>query len=130
MNRLAVPAVLAALIAAPAALAAQQPAPGDTLDVSLPDALARALTQGDEVRVAQARSDAANAQLGQARAAGLPTLRMNGAYTHVYENARAQAVGQIFNQPNTYNVNFNLSLPLFQGGRVSGGLRAASRVRG
>jgi outer membrane protein TolC len=38
-------------------------------------------------------------------------------------------VGQIFNQPNTYNLNFNLSLPLFQGGRVSAGLRGAARTR-
>lgn len=119
---------LAAATAAPAR--AQQPAPGDTLRVSIQDAVARALDVGDEVRLASSRSEAANAQLGQARATALPSLRMNTTFTHVYENARAQAVGQIFNQPNTYNVNFNLSAPLFQGGRISAGVRGANRLRG
>ena len=124
--------LLALALAAPS-LAAQQPAAparGDTLAVSIEDALGRALQQGDEVRVSEARRDAAAAQVGQARATGLPSLRLNGAFTHVYENARAQAVGQIFNQPNTYNVNLNLGVPLFQGGRASAGLRSASRLRG
>jgi outer membrane protein TolC len=109
---------------------AQQPAPGDTLRVSIQDAVGRALGQGDEVRLAESRADAANAQVGQARSTALPALRMNSTFTHVYENARAQAVGQIFNQPNTYNVNFNLSAPLFQGGRISAGLRSARGLRG
>lgn len=127
LRMMAAVAVLA-LSATPAR--AQAPAPGDTLRVTLQDAVARALAQGDEVRLAGARSAAANAQVGQARATALPALRMNGAFTHVYENARAQAVGQIFNQPNTYNVNFNLSAPLFQGGRISAGLRSARGLRG
>jgi outer membrane protein len=117
-----------ALAARPAR--AQQPAPGDTLRVSIQDAVARALGEGDEVRLAESRSQAANAQVGQARATALPALRMNSTFTHVYENARAQAVGQIFNQPNTYNVNFNLSAPLFQGGRISAGLKSARGLRG
>jgi outer membrane protein TolC len=125
-------AALAAALLLPAPSRAQQPVParGDTLVMSLEDALGRALAGGDEVRLAESRRSAASAQLGQARASGLPQLRMNTAFTHVYENARAQAVGQIFNQPNTYNVNFNLNVPLFQGGRVGAGLRAASRLRG
>jgi outer membrane protein TolC len=118
----------AALAAGPAR--AQQPAPGDTLRVTIQDAVARALGQGDEVRLAESRSEAASAQVGQARSTALPALRMNSAFTHVYENARAQAVGQIFNQPNTYNVNFNLSAPLFQGGRISAGLKSARGLRG
>jgi len=106
---------------------AQQP---DTLRISIQDAVARALAQGDELRLAESRSRAANAQVGQARSTALPALRMNSTFTHVYENARAQAVGQIFNQPNTYNVNFNLSAPLFQGGRISAGLKSARGLRG
>jgi len=118
----------AALVVGPAR--AQQPAAGDSLRVSIQDAVARALGQGDELRLAESRSDAANAQVGQARSTALPALRMNSTFTHVYENARAQAVGQIFNQPNTYNVNFNLSAPLFQGGRISAGLKSARGLRG
>jgi outer membrane protein TolC len=48
----------------------------------------------------------------------------------VYESARAQAVGSIFNQPNTYSANANLSVPLYQGGRAAGGVRVADRTRG
>ncbi|HEU4560591.1 MAG TPA: TolC family protein [Longimicrobium sp.] len=125
-------AALAAALALHPQARAQQPLParGDTLTVSLEDALGRALANGDEVRLAESRRSAASAQLGQARSTGLPKLEMSSAFTHVYENARAQAVGQIFNQPNTYNVNFNLSAPVFQGGRVSAGLRSANRLRG
>jgi outer membrane protein TolC len=128
LSLLLLPLAAAVVDAAPAR--AQQPAPGDTLRVSIQDAVGRALGEGDELRLAGARSAAANAQLGQARATALPLLRMNSTFTHVYENARAQAVGQIFNQPNTYNVNFNLSAPLFQGGRISAGVRSANRLRG
>jgi outer membrane protein TolC len=123
-----------AAIAVSLALAAAGPVraqqPGDTLRVSIQDAVGRALGQGDEVQLAQARSEAAGAQVGQARATALPALRMASTFTHVYENARAQAVGQIFNQPNTYNLNFNLSAPLFQGGRISAGLKSARGLRG
>jgi|GEM_PF-383350 len=116
-----------ALAAGAAPLAAQV---SDTLPLSAADAVRRALSTGDEVRLAESRRDAASAQIGVARAAGLPALRMSGAFTHVYENARAQAVGQIFNQPNSYNVNMNFNVPLFSGGRVGAGLRGARGLRG
>ncbi|HEX8691311.1 MAG TPA: TolC family protein [Longimicrobium sp.] len=116
-----------ALPAGAAPLFAQAP---DTLALSAGDAVRRALEAGDEVALAEGRRDAAGAQIGVARASGLPQLRMAGNFSHVYENARAQAVGQIFNQPNTYNVNLNLNVPLFQGGRISAGLRGARGLRG
>jgi outer membrane protein TolC len=122
--------LLSLALAAASPARAQQPAPGDTMRISIQDAVARALAQGDELRLAESRSRAANAQVGVARSTALPALRMNSTFTHVYENARAQAVGQIFNQPNTYNVNFNLSAPLFQGGRISAGLKSARGLRG
>ena len=101
----------------------------DTLPLSLETAVERALTVGDEVLLARAQVDLADAQVTTARATALPQLRVNGFYTHVVENARAQAVGQIFNQPNTYNTNANLSQIVFQGGRALGGIRAARRTR-
>ena len=102
---------------------------GDTIRLSLPDAVTRAVRLGDETRLASALVDVADAQVLSARAAGLPQLRVTGNFNHVYENARAQAVGQIFNQPNTYNTNANLSQTVFQGGRIFAGMRAAGRVR-
>ncbi|HYD54528.1 MAG TPA: TolC family protein [Gemmatimonadaceae bacterium] len=117
-----------------AVLRAQGPTPaaptaGDTIRLSLPDALARALDASDEVRLARAQIELAEAQVGVARASALPQLRLNTTYSHAYENARAQAVGSVFNQPNTYNANLNLSQSVFQGGRIFAGMRAASAVR-
>jgi outer membrane protein TolC len=101
----------------------------DSVALSLPDALNRALKVGDEARAAAAQVDVTDAQVTIARAAGLPQLRFNGNQSHVYESARAAAVGQIFNQPNTYTANATLTQPLFQGGRILAGARAASRLR-
>ena len=118
----------AALLAAGAAgrpLAAQR---ADTLALSLGDAVARALRTSDETRLATAQLEAAEAQILSARATGLPQLRLQSTYGHQLENARAQAVGQIFGQNNTYNTNVNLSQTLFQGGRIVNASRAAGRV--
>lgn len=119
----------AARAAALAVFACAAPAGAqDTLALSLPDAVQRA-QQGDEVRLATSRLDAATATAGSAAAARYPQLRLNTTYNHVYENARAQAVGQIFNQPNSYGANLNLAVPLYQGGRATQAQRAAQRLR-
>jgi outer membrane protein TolC len=102
-------------------------AQGDTVVVTLEDAVTRALSTGDEARLAAALVDVSDAQVDVARAAGLPQLRLSSTYNHVFENARAQAVGAIFNQPNTYTAYGNISQTVFQGGRIFNGSRAASR---
>src|SRR6266540_1868560 len=112
------------LLQGPASLA-PVPSPAlsrDTIPLTLPDAVARALVSGDETRAAAAQVDIADAQVTIARSLGLPQLRLNGTDTHVIQSARAQAVGSIFNQPYTYNANATLSQPLFQGGRVVAGM--------
>lgn len=139
LSRSALVALVALAAALPGApLAAQggppeallrRDAPGDSIRLSLADAVERALRTSDETRLAAAQVDVANAQILTARAGALPSLRFNGTYTHQIENARAQAVGQIFNQPNTYNINANLSQTFFQGGREFAAIRAASRLR-
>jgi outer membrane protein TolC len=101
----------------------------DTLRLSVDEAVMRALRSSDEAQLALARVEVADAQVTAARAAGLPQLRLNTTYTRAFKNARATAVGQLFNQPNTYNVNLNLSQAVFQGGRITAGARAASAVR-
>lgn len=103
--------------------------PADTVAISLPEALRRALTVGDEARAAAAQVDVTDAQVTIARASGLPQLRVSSSQSHVYESARAAAVGAIFNQPNTYTANATLSQTLFQGGRVVAASRAASNLR-
>ncbi len=124
--------LVAALSLAPAAAAAQSVGTGataDTLRLSVDEAVAIALRQSDEVGVAAAQVDVADAQYGAARANALPQLRLSGAYLHVYESARGQAVGSVFNQPNTYTTNANLSQTLFQGGKLVSAARAADEMR-
>jgi outer membrane protein TolC len=101
----------------------------DSLPLSLEEAVQRVLELSDEVLLSRAQIELAEAQMTTARAGGLPQLRLNSTFNHVIENARANAVGQIFNQPNTYNTNLNLSQTVFQGGRIFAGLRASRRLR-
>ncbi len=119
-------ALLAALSFVTSAASAQT---ADSLPLTLAAAIASALRTGDEARAAALRVDVADAQVTVAQAAALPQLRLNATQTHVMESARAQAVGAVFNQPNTYNTNASFSQPLFQGGRLTAGKRAARRVR-
>ncbi len=118
--------VIVALLASSVSAPAQS---GDTLTLPLETAVGRAMRLGDEVRIASAGTDIADAQVLVARAGGLPQLRFNATQSHVMESARAQAVGQVFNQPNTYFTNFTLSQSIFQGGRVVAAARGARRVR-
>ena len=101
----------------------------DTLRLSLPEAVTLALRDADEVKRAYADIAITEAQVTTSRASAFPQLRLTGTYSHVLANARARAVNQVFNQPNTYNVNANLSQTLFQGGREFASWRAARRVR-
>ena len=102
---------------------------GDTLRMSLGDAVSIAMRQSDEVGISAAQVDVADAAYGGARASLLPQLRFSTSYLHVYESARSQAVGIQFNQPNTYTGNLNLSQTLFQGGKLISATRAANEVR-
>lgn len=134
-------AIIAAIgIVVPAGAAGAQavrsPAPrgdrqgADTLTLSFDAAVMRALRDGEEVRGAIAAVDVADAQIGIARSTGLPQLRLNSGYSQVVENARANIVGSVFGQAFTYNANAQLQQPLFLGGRVLAGARAASAARG
>lgn len=115
----------AALVLTPAALAAQG---SDTLRLSLVDAVNRVLSSSDESRLANAQVAVADAQVTIARASGLPQLRLNGSYQQVLKNARAQIVGQVFNQPYVYASNLNVQQAVFQGGRIVAASQAAARV--
>src|SRR5262245_61520944 len=120
-------AIALAALAFPSASWAQQRA--DTLRLSLSDAIARALQESDEVRLTAAQADVADAQFGTARASALPQLRINSQYQHQWENSRSTAIGQVFNQPNTYQANLVLTQTFFQGGRIFAGIRGANAAR-
>lgn len=101
----------------------------DTLRLGLAEAVTMALRSGDEMLLARSEVEVADAQVTVARAGGLPQLRLNTSYNRAYESARANAVGQLFNQPETYSASLSLSQPLFQGGRLRAASRAAASVR-
>lgn len=110
------------------ALAQRPAASTDTLRLTLEEAVATGLRVADEVRLSAAQADIADAQVDAARASLLPQLRINSAYTRTFESARSNAVSSVFNQPNTYTANANLSQTLFQGGRLVATMRAASSL--
>src|SRR4051812_12683977 len=101
----------------------------DSLRLTIKSAVEQAISSSDEVRITQAQIELADAQVTAARAAGIPQARLTSTYSHAYENARANAVGSVFNQPNTYNTSLNLSQAIFQGGRIMAGRRAAESTR-
>ncbi|HEU4995709.1 MAG TPA: TolC family protein [Gemmatimonadaceae bacterium] len=108
---------------------AQRPAASmDTIRLSLEEAVTNGLRISDEVLLSAAQADIADAQVGNARAALLPQLRLSAAYTRTYESARSSAVSNVFNQPNTYTTNANVSQTLFQGGRIVATARSASSL--
>ncbi len=102
----------------------------DTIPLTFDAAILRALRDGEEVRAATTAVEIADAQIGISRSTGLPQLRLNSAYSQVIENARATIVGAVFGQAYTYSASAQLSQPLFLGGRVVAGAKAAGAVRG
>lgn len=118
---------IAVLLAVPGSVGQAQGA--DTVRLTLSDAVTRVLRESDEIRVGQAQLQVTDAQVTQARAAGLPALTFRGNYTQVTRNARATIVGQIFGQNYNYTTTLALSQPLFQGGRIWAGMRAAGDAR-
>ena len=132
---LAVPAlVLAALTASAHDSRAQardvrSAPPPDTLRLSIDEAVTRAVRLSDETKLSAAQLEVTEAQITTSRAAGFPQIRLNGSYTQVIENARANIVGSVFAQSFTYNTNANISQTIFQGGRIFAGTRAAGDAR-
>jgi outer membrane protein TolC len=116
------------LVVASPALAQRAAISTDTLRLSLEEAVSTGLRVADEIRLSAAQADVADAQFDLARAAVLPQLRINSAYTRTFESARSNAVSAVFNQPNTYTLNANVSQTLFQGGRLIATARAASSL--
>ncbi|MGA2382537.1 MAG: TolC family protein [Gemmatimonadales bacterium] len=76
-------APIIALALLPAALAAQQPA-STPIQLTLDDAIHRALTAGDDVRIAEAGVRQAEGQVTQAWSTALPEVRASVVYTRTF----------------------------------------------
>ena len=110
------------------ALAQAKAAPSDTFRLSLEEAVATGLRVGDEIRLANAQADIAEAQFDAAFSSMLPQLRVSSTFGRTFENARSAAVNPVFAQTNAYTVNANLSQTLFQGGRLYNNARSTARL--
>jgi outer membrane protein TolC len=115
-----------AAAALPCTAAAQR---ADTVRLSIEDAVVRAVQQADVAQTAALQANITQAQLEIARATAFPSLRLASGYTYAPKSARAQVAGRNFSQRNTYTISGTFSQPLFQGGRVFAGIRAADRLR-
>ena len=102
----------------------------DTVRLTITDALTRVLRESDEMKIGLAQLSVTEAQVTQARAAGLPALNLRGGFTQQTKNARATIVSTgIFGQSYTYTSTLALTQPIFQGGRVFAGMRGANEAR-
>ena len=92
--------------------------------VVVPDLPAALLERRPDVASAERRMAAANANIGVAKAAFFPTIKLNGL-------AGLQSVdsGSLFDWPSRlWAIGPSLSLPLFDGGRISASVHAARAV--
>jgi outer membrane protein len=140
-------AAYAAVVAAPLTVmvspaAAQRP---DTVELTLQQAVTRALATSEDVETARQQRAQAAAQITQARAGALPQI--SGAL--VYNRTLASIFDNIqfgepepgedpppnpfanlpFGRPNTWNASLQIAQPLYAAGRVSTALQIARRVR-
>ena len=129
--------LLAGVLARPAL--AQSP--HDTLHLTLDVAVHRALTEGQEMRIAHAQVQDADGQLREALSAGLPQLTGTVVYTRqfasIYQNlgsgpdtgAAGTLVNIFKNSPfgaaNTWNAQLQATQLLFAGGKVAAGFSGA-----
>ncbi len=93
-------APLAVLMLVPAALAGQEPARAP-LRLTLDDAIRRALSSGNDVRIAEAGVRQASGQVMQAWSSALPSIRMSLTYQRtfasVFQNLGSGMAGGTFN---------------------------------
>ncbi|HEX7118202.1 MAG TPA: TolC family protein [Longimicrobiales bacterium] len=64
----------------------EAPAPGEVLELSLEAAVARAIAESQEVRLARSQVERAEAQVRSARSAALPQITGNLSYTRTFES--------------------------------------------
>src|SRR3989475_7577160 len=120
-------ALLAWLVAAPAFLAAQTPAPTTRLRLSFADAVRLASGEVPVVALATLRTNEADARVRQARAALLPSLAVSGAWLNRTFNSKSLGIDFSFPLPsggtaslpdligpfNNYDARFNVTQTLF-----------------
>jgi outer membrane protein TolC len=135
--------LITAVLLAAAPLRAQ--APGDTLRLTLDEAVQRALSQSEEVRLAKAQVMETNGQVREAFAGALPQLTGSVTYTRQFASIFQGLAGSgssggdtsvtnlfkksPFGAPNAWAFEVTGSQLLFSAGKVGAGLSAAKSAR-
>ena len=128
-----------ALFAALAATRLGAQAPGDTVRLTLDEAVQRALASGEEMRTARAQVREANGQVTEAWAAALPQVTSSVLYTRqfasIFEDFGSDTViapifeNSPFGAANTWNVELRASQLLWSSGKVGAALKGARAYR-
>jgi outer membrane protein len=137
-------------LALAAPLAAQTPrpgAPGDTVRLTLEEAVSRAVATNEQVEAARAQRQLAGAQITQARSGALPQISGGVVYNRtlasIFDNISFgpppepgnggdtpnPLAGLPFGQRNTWSASLQVAQPLYTGGRVGTALAIARNVR-
>jgi outer membrane protein TolC len=132
-------ALAAAVLAGPA----RAQTPGDTLKLTLDQAVQRALVQSEEIRLAQAQVDEMNGQVREAFSGALPQINGSVTYTRQFASIFSGLSGgnngdttftnlfknSPFGAPNAWALELSASQVLFSSGKVGAGLAAAKSAR-
>jgi len=111
----------------------------DTVRLTLPQAVERALTSGEEMRRARAQVREADGQVTEALAGALPQVTGSVVYTRQFASIFEDLSGDTtiaplfrnspFGAANTWNVELKATQLLWSGGKVGAGLKAAKAYR-
>lgn len=140
----AVAILVTVLVAVP--VAAQAPVRGDTLVLSLGEAVRRGVELSEEVRSARAGRQIAEGQVTQARSGAFPQVTAALGYNRTLASIFDDLVlgpppgegeepmddlfaGLPFGRPNIWNASIQITQPLYSGGRIGTGLQIARQVR-
>lgn len=117
-------------------LLAQAP---DTVRLTLPQAVERALSSGEEMRRARSQVREADGQVTEALAGALPQITGSVVYTRQFASIFEDLSGDTtiaplfrnspFGAANTWNVELKATQLLWSGGKVGAGLKAAKAYR-
>jgi outer membrane protein TolC len=132
-------ALAAAVLAGPA----RAQTAGDTVKLTLDQAVQRALDQSEEIRLAQAQLDETDGQVREAFASALPQINGSVVYTRQFASIFSGLGGgnngdttfsnifknSPFGAPNSWAFQLTASQTLFSSGKVGAGLSAAKSAR-
>ena len=123
-------AIAAALLSAAAVPCAEGPA-----RITLAEAIARAKAESPRLAELRAREQAAEAGIDGAKSGRVPTVDLSAGYTRYsnvpeYPERVPGAMEPVFlNIPDNWRARVGITAPLYTGGRVEGGIEAASGDR-